>query len=101
VRKNGPRVGEGILARLERQRLLIAVTGNGTQLNRDLATAAGFDHMLTNPADPFHIADLIDAHLARADVKEARAAVRAAVRSRTTLHRRTREPGPTRRGPPA
>lgn len=63
-RRNGLLVAEELVERLPRKPLLIAVTGYGDQVTRDLAVAAGFDHYLTKPADPFTLAALIDAHLA-------------------------------------
>jgi signal transduction histidine kinase/ActR/RegA family two-component response regulator len=39
--------------------VLIAVTGYGSQRDRDLAREAGFDHHLTKPADPLLIAELL------------------------------------------
>lgn len=61
-RKNGLLVAEEIADSLPRRPLLIAVTGYGHQVSRGLAEAAGFDHYLTKPADPFQIEALIEAH---------------------------------------
>jgi CheY-like chemotaxis protein len=61
-KKNGLLVGEEIADSLPRPPLLIAVTGYGDQVSRDLAEAAGFDHFLLKPADPFQIEALIEAH---------------------------------------
>ena len=60
-KKNGLLVGEEIADLLPRRPLLIAVTGYGGQLSRGLAEAAGFDHYLLKPADPFEIEALIEA----------------------------------------
>jgi len=60
-----PRMDGYEVARRVRQRLgagapvLIALTGWGTDTDRTRATAAGFDHHLTKPADPLLIARLI------------------------------------------
>jgi two-component system CheB/CheR fusion protein len=62
-KKNGLIVGEQIAESFDPRPLLIAVTGYGDQPTRDLAAAAGFDHFLVKPADPFDIEALIEAHL--------------------------------------
>jgi two-component system KDP operon response regulator KdpE len=62
-KKNGLLVGEQIAEDLRPRPLLIAVTGYGDQATRELAAAAGFDHFLIKPADPFDIEALIEAHL--------------------------------------
>ncbi|MGE3510903.1 MAG: ATP-binding protein [Vicinamibacterales bacterium] len=40
--------------------VLIAVSGYGDSTDRELSRLAGFDHHLTKPADPVHLADLIE-----------------------------------------
>jgi len=62
-KRNGLLVGEEIAETVEPRPLLIAVTGHGDERTRALAAAAGFDHFLRKPADPFAIEALIDAHL--------------------------------------
>jgi len=62
-RKNGLLVAEELLASLPRRPLLIAVTGFSGQVRQGLAEAAGFDHYLLKPADPFQIVAFIEAHL--------------------------------------
>jgi len=62
-KKNGLLVAEELALSLPRRPLLIAVTGYGEQVSADLAQAAGFDHFLVKPADPFRIEALIEAHL--------------------------------------
>ena len=60
-RLNGLRVA-GELAELKPRPLLIAVTAYGGVYTEDLARAAGFDHYLVKPADPFEIERLILEH---------------------------------------
>ena len=62
-KKNGLLVAEELAASLPHRPLLIAVTGYSGQVSEGLAAAAGFDHYLLKPADPFRIAAFIDAHL--------------------------------------
>jgi DNA-binding response OmpR family regulator len=62
-KKNGLLVAEELALSLPRRPLLIAVTGYGEQVSADLAQAAGFDHFLVKPADPFQIEALIEDHL--------------------------------------
>jgi DNA-binding response OmpR family regulator len=64
-KRNGLLVAEELLERLPQRPLMIAVTGYGNQVTRDHAMAAGFDHFLTKPADPFEIEALIEAHTHR------------------------------------
>jgi DNA-binding response OmpR family regulator len=59
---NGILVGERLNELTDRRPLLIAVTGYGDNRTRELAAAAGFDHFLVKPADPFEIEALIEAH---------------------------------------
>jgi DNA-binding response OmpR family regulator len=66
-KKNGLLVGEQIIESIVPRPLLIAVTGYGDQATRDLAAAAGFDHYLIKPADPFEIESLIETHLHGSD----------------------------------
>jgi DNA-binding response OmpR family regulator len=47
------------LAEMKPKPLLIAVTAYGGVYTEDLARAAGFDHYLVKPADPFEIQRLI------------------------------------------
>ena len=61
-KRNGLLVAEELLERLPLRPLMIAVTGYANQVTREHATAAGFDHFLTKPADPFEIEALIEAH---------------------------------------
>lgn len=56
--------GFEVAARLRQDRrldrmLLVAVTGYGTDSDRDRARAAGFDHHLIKPVDPKVLRDLI------------------------------------------
>ena len=60
-RLNGLRVA-GELAELKPRPLLIAVTAYGGVYTEDLARAAGFDHYLVKPADPFEIERLVLEH---------------------------------------
>jgi DNA-binding response OmpR family regulator len=60
-RLNGLRVAAE-LAELKPKPLLIAVTAYGGVYTEDLARAAGFDHYLVKPADPFEIERLILEH---------------------------------------
>lgn len=64
-KKNGILVGEELIESLSDRPLLIAVTGYGDPTTRELAAAAGFDHFLVKPADPFAIETLVAAHLRR------------------------------------
>jgi DNA-binding response OmpR family regulator len=50
------------LAEMKPKPLLIAVTAYGGVYTEDLARAAGFDHYLVKPADPFEIQRLILEH---------------------------------------
>ena len=61
TRLNGLRVAAE-LAELKPRPLLIAVTAYGGVYTEDLARAAGFDHYLVKPADPFEIERLILEH---------------------------------------
>ena len=58
-RLNGLRVA-GELAELRPKPLLIAVTAYGGVYTEDLTRAAGFDHYLVKPADPFAIEGFIE-----------------------------------------
>lgn len=60
-RLNGLKVA-GELTELKPKPLLIAVTAYGGVYTEDLARAAGFDHYLVKPADPFEIEKLILDH---------------------------------------
>ena len=60
-RLNGLRVAAE-LVELRPKPLLIAVTAYGGVYTEDLARAAGFDHYLVKPADPFEIERLILEH---------------------------------------
>jgi DNA-binding response OmpR family regulator len=62
-KRNGLLVAEELAESLPYRPLLIAVTGYGEQVSKGLAEAAGFDHYLLKPADPFRIEALIEAHL--------------------------------------
>ena len=62
-KQNGLLVAEELAERLPRRPLLIAVTGYGAQATREYAQAAGFDHYLVKPADPFELQALIEAHV--------------------------------------
>jgi len=42
-----------------RPRLLVALTGRGTEADRAAATAAGFDHHVLKPADPMELLRLL------------------------------------------
>jgi CheY-like chemotaxis protein len=57
-RLDGLRVAE-VLAKVSPRPLLIAVTGYAGQYPEAQARAAGFDHYLVKPADPFAIEALI------------------------------------------
>jgi two-component system, sensor histidine kinase len=61
-RLNGLRVAAE-LAELKPKPLLIAVTAYGGVYTEDLARAAGFDHYLVKPADPFEVERLILEHV--------------------------------------
>jgi DNA-binding response OmpR family regulator len=65
-RVHGLRVAEEIVAGLKVKPLLIALTALGGIYPEDDARAAGFDHWLTKPADPFAIERLISEHVCRA-----------------------------------
>ena len=60
-RLNGLRVASE-LAELKPRPLLIAVTAYGGVYPEEMAMAAGFDHYLVKPADPFAIEKLILDH---------------------------------------
>jgi two-component system CheB/CheR fusion protein len=64
-KQNGVLVGEELAELLPERPLLIAVTGYGDAVTRELAAEAGFDHFLVKPADPFAIEALIDTHAKR------------------------------------
>jgi CheY-like chemotaxis protein len=66
-KQNGLLVAEELAQRLPRRPLFIAVTGYGDPVTRECARAAGFDHFLVKPADPFALQDLIEAHAGRAE----------------------------------
>jgi DNA-binding response OmpR family regulator len=51
-----------------RRPLLVAVTGLGTDVDRDHTRAAGFDHHLVKPVDPCALLALLRAHAAEAVV---------------------------------
>jgi two-component system, sensor histidine kinase len=58
-RLNGLRVASE-LAELKPRPLLVAVTAYGGVYPEETALAAGFDHYLVKPADPFELAALIE-----------------------------------------
>jgi len=60
-RLHGLEVGRQ-LGRLSPKPLLIAVTAFDGAYSEDLARAAGFDHYLVKPADPFRIEQLVRDH---------------------------------------
>ena len=60
-KKDGFAVAREVAAALPRKPLLIAVTGYGDDEFRARGRAAGFDHYLLKPADPFAIAALLGA----------------------------------------
>jgi CheY-like chemotaxis protein len=64
-KRDGLQVAEELLEQLPRRPLMIAVTGYGNRVTRDQAMAAGFDHFLVKPADPFEIEALIEAYAHR------------------------------------
>jgi DNA-binding response OmpR family regulator len=66
-RVNGLQVAQHLAASGRSRPLLIAVTAYGGQFPEEKARAAGFDHYLTKPADPFAIEGLIKAHLQQSD----------------------------------
>lgn len=66
-RLNGLQVAQRLAATGNARPLLIAVTAFGGVYSEEKARAAGFDHYLTKPADPFQIEGLIQAHLRRSD----------------------------------
>jgi DNA-binding response OmpR family regulator len=70
-RLNGLQVAEQLCALGPARPLLIAVTAFGAQFPEDRARAAGFDHYLTKPADPFAIEGLINDHLRRTEADDA------------------------------
>ena len=60
---DGCEVARRLRARADRARkrpLLVAVTGYGTDGDREKTAAAGFDLHLTKPADPDHLLRLLD-----------------------------------------
>ena len=61
-KQDGLKVAEQIIARLDWKPLLIAVTAYGGVYPEESARAAGFDHYLVKPADPFAIEQLIRNH---------------------------------------
>ena len=63
-KKDGFAVAREVAAALPRRPLLIAVTGYGDDESRARGRAAGFDHYLFKPADPFEIEALLCAHRA-------------------------------------
>jgi CheY-like chemotaxis protein len=64
-KRDGLQVAEELVERLPERPLMIAVTGYGNRVTRDQAMAAGFDHFLIKPADPFEIEALIEAYAHR------------------------------------
>jgi two-component system, sensor histidine kinase len=64
-KRDGLQVAEELGEQMPRRPLMIAVTGYGNRVTRDQAIAAGFDHFLIKPADPFEIEALIEAHAHR------------------------------------
>src|SRR5687767_8521798 len=66
-RLNGLQVAQRLAAAGTSRPLLIAVTAFGGVYPEEKARAAGFDHYLTKPADPFQIEGLIKAHLRQSD----------------------------------
>jgi DNA-binding response OmpR family regulator len=65
-RLNGLDVARHLAALGPQRPLLIAVTAFSGVYPEDRARAAGFDHYLIKPADPFAIEGLISDHLRRA-----------------------------------
>src|SRR5262249_22541932 len=64
---DGYAVASQVRALLGRGPLLVAVTGYPDGEFRNRARAAGFDHALTKPIDPFELDKLIQAHASRLD----------------------------------
>jgi two-component system, sensor histidine kinase len=64
-KRNGLLVAEELAESLPHRPLLIAVTGYGDQVSQGLAEAAGFDHYLLKPVDPFQIEAIIKSHSQR------------------------------------
>jgi len=64
-KRDGLVVAQELNERLPYRPLMIAVTGYGNRVTRDQAMAAGFDHFLVKPADPFEIEALIEANARR------------------------------------
>lgn len=64
-KKDGFAVARELAASLPRRPLLIAVTGYGDDESREKGRAAGFDHYLLKPADPFEIEAILRAYQAR------------------------------------
>jgi two-component system, sensor histidine kinase len=61
-KKDGFQVAREVAALLPRRPLLIAVTGYGDDESRAKGWAAGFDHYLQKPADPWIIQAILRAH---------------------------------------
>lgn len=59
---DGFQVAREVAASLPRKPLLIAVTGYGDDASRAKGRAAGFDHYLLKPADPFEIQAILRAY---------------------------------------
>jgi DNA-binding response OmpR family regulator len=64
-RLNGLQVARELVVGLTPKPLLIAVTAYGGTYPEEAARAAGFDHYLVKPADPFRIEGLIEGHVRR------------------------------------
>jgi DNA-binding response OmpR family regulator len=64
-KKDGFQVAREVSTTLPRKPLLIAVTGYGDDESRAKGRAAGFDHYLLKPADPFEIEAILRAHQSR------------------------------------
>jgi DNA-binding response OmpR family regulator len=64
-KRDGLQVAEELSEQMPRRPLMIAVTGYGNRVTRDQAMAAGFDHFLVKPANPFEIEALIEAYAHR------------------------------------
>jgi DNA-binding response OmpR family regulator len=62
---DGLKLAEQLVTRLDERPLLIAVTAFSGSFPEARARAAGFDHYLTKPADPFAIEVLIRDHVQR------------------------------------
>jgi DNA-binding response OmpR family regulator len=62
---NGLEVARALLKTEGFRPLLIAVTAYGGIYPEEQARAAGFDHYLVKPADPFQIEALVEEHLKR------------------------------------